>query len=55
MSKQSVPPQIQQREAAFKKKLAKQRAEPLGSIPRPAPAVPTIVSPAFPDPMKGKK
>ena len=55
MSK-TIPPQIEQRESAFKKKVARQVAEPLGAIPHPAAAVPTVPMPRIiPNPLKGKK
>ena len=50
MTKPSTPPPIQDREAAFKKKIGQQRPVPLGEAPVPTDA-PRIV----PDPLKGQK
>jgi hypothetical protein len=55
MSKSIVPPEIQQREKAFKAKVAGQKAQPLGAIPSPSKPVPTVQMPRIINPMKGKK
>ena len=55
MNKPEIPQAIKQREQAFKKKVAGQKAEPIGAIPHPSAPVPTVPMPRIiPNPLDSK-